>query len=118
MKNYYLLILFFVSIMKPVNAQFGPQQIISDDTGGIPKIITADLDNDGDLDIISAGGFDISWFENTNGLGLFGSKQIIAETPWEFANAVSATDIDGDGDLDILSAFSGEENGVSKNSME
>lgn len=109
----YLILLIIIFQIKAYS-QFGPQQIISNNTGGYAKVRTADIDNDGDLDIYLAGYLDISWFENTNGLGLFGSKQIITETDWEFANSVSASDLDGDGDLDILSSFSGEDPGVSK----
>jgi len=110
------IILLLVTILcgTSVYGQFGPQQIISTEAYGFPKLITADMDGDGDMDILMAGAIAISWFENTDGLGLYGNKQIIAETPSEFANTVSAADLDGDGDLDVLSAFSGEWPGISK----
>ncbi|GAB5400640.1 MAG: hypothetical protein Aureis2KO_22250 [Aureisphaera sp.] len=95
-------------------SQFGPQQIISEDAFGYPKITTADVDSDGDLDILLAGQYDISWYENTNGMGLFGGKQVVAENSDELALAVSAADLDGDGDLDVLSSFSYDWTGISK----
>ncbi|MBF8149958.1 T9SS type A sorting domain-containing protein [Winogradskyella sp. F6397] len=57
-----------------------------------------DLDGDGDLDILCAEE-DLSWYENLDGQGRFGFKQIVGFNS-AFAEAV---DIDGDGDLDILS---------------
>ena len=103
-----------IQISTNVSAQFGPQQVVSTETHGYPDLITADLDGDSDQDILIAGEFEIAWFENTDGLGLYGGKQLIAETFLEFANTVSAADLDGDGDLDVLSCFSGEWPGISK----
>ena len=40
---------------------------------------TADVDGDGDVDVLSASVFDskIAWYENTDGKGNFGPQQVI-----------------------------------------
>src|SRR5690606_37804742 len=45
----------------------------------------------------------ISWIENLNGLGSFGSVQVI-DSDMNGATNVVATDIDADGDLDVVAA--------------
>ena len=69
-----------------------------------PKAYAADLDGDGDYDILSASSWHdrIAWYEN-NGSGIFGSTQTIT-TGADGANSVYAADLDGDGDYDVLSA--------------
>jgi len=85
---------------------FGPQQVITTSaTNGANSVLAADLDSDGDQDVLSASHFDdkITWYENTDGMGAFGSPQVIT-TPLGDATSVFAADLDGDGDLDVLSA--------------
>ena len=90
----------------PVHAQttFGPQQVISTTDGAI-SVFAADLDGDGDQDVLSASKVDnkIAWYENTDGAGHFGPQQVIS-TAAHAARSVFAADVDGDGDLDVLSA--------------
>jgi len=82
---------------------FGPQQEITQDTYGSTYIIADDVDNDGDMDVLGLefGGQTISWYENTDGLGTFGVKQIITDQTNAPRNMVF-TDIDNDGDKDIV----------------
>jgi len=81
---------------------FGVQQVISTDLIYGSSVYAADIDGDGDLDVLSASIDDnkIAWYENTDGLGNFGSQQIIANPTQP--NCVVAADLDGDGDNDIL----------------
>ena len=46
--------------------QFGPQQVITTEAGGAMCVYAADLDGDGDLDVLSASYRDdkIAWYEN------------------------------------------------------
>ncbi len=65
-----------------------------------------DIDNDGDLDLLSASSnasSEIVWFENTDGQGGFGVQQIISANA-DGANCVYAIDMDEDGDIDVISS--------------
>ncbi|RLD77354.1 MAG: hypothetical protein DRJ15_13690, partial [Bacteroidetes bacterium] len=80
-------------------------QIITTNADGAYWVYAADIDEDGDMDVLSASLSDdkIAWHENTDGQGSFSSQQIIT-TNADGAISVYATDIDGDGDMDVLSA--------------
>tara|TARA_R110002020_G_scaffold12205_6_gene45085 strand:+ start:2479 stop:3156 length:678 start_codon:yes stop_codon:yes gene_type:complete len=76
-------------------------------------IFLADVDGDNDMDVFSASPYinEVAWFENLDGQGTFGSKNIITNTlskPF----AVYVEDLDDDGDNDVLAtsvdAFGGE----------
>jgi len=79
------------------------ENAISTNADGAIAVYAADVDGDGDLDVLSASRFDnkIAWYEN-DGSGTF-TEQVIS-TNADFARSVYATDVDGDGDLDVLSA--------------
>ena len=82
---------------------FGPQQIITTDAEGVRSVYAADLDGDLDMDVISASPDDnkIAWYENTDGLGTFGSQQILILYAFG-TRSVIAKDFDSDGDIDII----------------
>ncbi|MGB1308377.1 MAG: T9SS type A sorting domain-containing protein [Oceanihabitans sp.] len=88
---------------------FGAEQIITTNANGASSVTGADLDNDGDIDIISASSNDnkIAWYENTDGQGNFGAEQIISTNALG-ATAVTVVDLDNDGDLDVISASSND----------
>jgi hypothetical protein len=67
------------------------------------SVYAADVDGDGDLDVLSASELDdkIAWYEN-DGQQHFTSHTIT--TSADGANSVYAADVDGDGDIDVLSA--------------
>ena len=89
---------------------FGPQQVITTIADAALSVYASDIDGDGDMDVLSASVFDfkIAWYENTDGLGSFGSQQIITINA-NNARSVYSTDIDGDGDMDVLSASSNDD---------
>ena len=84
---------------------FGPQQVITSSAAGAKSVFSADLDGDGDWDVLAASSDDdmITWYENTDGQGIFGSQQLITTTAW-MASSIYSADIDNDGDKDVLSA--------------
>ena len=81
--------------------------------GSFLAVSVADINGDGDLDIISAfgNGGDVAWFENTNGLGAFTQPKTIDN--WASgAFDLKAADVDGDGDQDVIAALASESNGA------
>ena len=68
-------------------------------------IFASDMDNDGDVDIISASKTDntIAWYENDGAVNPSWTAADIA-TNAENARAIFLADMDNDGDMDILSA--------------
>nr|WP_245210927.1 FG-GAP-like repeat-containing protein [Prochlorococcus marinus] len=73
----------------------------------VREITVADMDGDGDLDILSASENDdsIAWYENNGAADPTFTKAVIA-TSADGAQDVQVADMDGDGDLDIVSASS------------
>ena len=83
---------------------FGVQRIITTDADLAYLVHAADLDGDGDPDVLSASANDdkIAWYENLGG-GAFSAQRVIT-TDADGAAYVHAADLDGDGDPDVLSA--------------
>lgn len=86
-------------------AQFGPPTNLGTGrTDGNVHVFSADLDNDGDMDVLSASTNDdkIAWYENL-GNDQYSLQKVIS-TEADEAMYVSASDLDNDGDMDVLSA--------------
>ena len=76
---------------------------------GVRQIRAADLDGDGDLDVLAASTDNtIAWYENTDGGGSFGPVQTISIAARN-ANSVAVGDLDGDGANDVVSASSADD---------
>lgn len=92
------------------NEQFTTHAIATD-LESAKSVYAADLDGDGDMDVLSAStsflsgyGY-ITWYEN-DGNEQF-STHTISDNAYN-ANSVYAEDMDGDGDMDVLSACGNE----------
>lgn len=96
----------FASIANAASGLFEGSELktITKDARGANVVFAADLDGDGDADLISASYIDdkIAWYENL-GHGEFSDQRVITRDA-DFARSVTAADLDGDGDLDVLSA--------------
>lgn len=74
-----------------------------------PSICSADLDGDGDTDVIgAASGNDLAWWENVDGLGNVWTKHIIPSSI-QYGSSVDTADVNGDGYVDLLCTDSGNE---------
>ena len=101
---------------------FASHDIVESEADGPNSVFAADLDGDGDVDVLSASDSDqkIAWYENTDGKGSFGQQRVItteAETaPPHYP--LFAADLDGDGDMDVLSDSGWYENTDGKGSFD
>ena len=88
---------------------FSEQKVISAEIAGGDSVFAADLDSDGDLDVLSASRGDnkVAWYSNLDGKGQFGEQQVISDTELG-ATTVVAVDVDGDGDIDVIAGSVGE----------
>ena len=81
---------------------FSYQKIITTQADNPYCVHAADLDGDGDIDVLSASSLaGVDWYENY-GEGHFGPPQPIS-APTDRPNNVLAADLDEDGDMDVLS---------------
>ncbi len=102
MKNKFLTV--FLLFCTYVYPQFGPQQIIATEASFPVMVFTADIDGDGNLDVLSASRYDnnIAWYRNLDGAGTFGPLNLLG--PLSEAYSIYAADLDNDGDIDVLAA--------------
>lgn len=84
------------------------EQPIRDNVTGANGVVSVDMDNDGDLDVLvtSYGESpdyigELCWYENLVGSGTIWETHLISNTV-EHATSPVAVDIDGDGDLDAI----------------
>jgi hypothetical protein len=65
-------------------------------------VLAADIDGDGDFDVVSTSGGGAAWMENTDGLGRLGQPRLVAHPVGVSARSIAASDLDGDGDVDLI----------------
>ena len=85
---------------------FSSQHIITTDAGFATSVYVADLDLDGDTDVLSASDEKIGWYENL-GDGNFSAQRVITTDVFA-ARSVHAADLNGDSYADVLSASAGD----------
>lgn len=85
------------------------RHLIKSGAGGARPVFAADLDHDGDMDVVSSpfGAIDLFWYENENGDGLTWTSHLLDADFGAFSLFV--TDLDRDGNNDILGAGRGED---------
>jgi uncharacterized protein (AIM24 family) len=94
------------------------KHVIPTSVVGANSIFAADVDGDGDEDVLTAASYcdayyyyyygdecenEIAWYENDGASPPSFSARVISTGP-RGANSVYATDVDGDGDVDVLAA--------------
>ncbi len=90
--------------------QFGPAlQVDIEVAAEVPALGTADVDADGDADLLAAvcayyTDCELSWFENVG--GTFGARRT-ETTALDWISEVDGADLDGDGDEDVIVAALG-----------
>ena len=87
------------------DAAVTPTFSVGNTPNGASSVITADIDGDGHLDLVSTASGEIVWHQN-DGAGGFNTAQSVADLGLLNARSVTATDVDGDGHLDLVAAFS------------
>ena len=83
------------------------EHIVDGDFNGAEDALAADIDGDGDLDVLGAAGSadEVAWWENALGDGTAWIEHVVAED-FDGARSVYAADVDGDSDLDVIAAAS------------
>jgi len=81
------------------------EHTINGNYGQASSVYTADMDSDGDIDVLGAAssGDEITWWENINGTGTTWTEHTVGGN-FDGAISVQAADIDGDSDMDVLGA--------------
>ena len=96
-----------------VKADFGPQKIVTSNATDVIDAFPADMDGDGDIDILAAkpgnpffGGGAAVLYRN-NGNGRFTELSPFPNGPDTLVSNIVASDLDNDGDLDVVLGSSG-----------
>ncbi|MCD4848448.1 MAG: T9SS type A sorting domain-containing protein [Candidatus Aegiribacteria sp.] len=86
--------------------------VIDSNYNSANSIYSDDINNDGDMDILSTSYYDgISWWENIDGSGTSWTRYEV-DTDFNMARSVYSEDIDGDGKKDVIGASSAEDNDI------
>ena len=108
MRKYILYFYLLTPLLIFAQTGFGEAQTIDILDFQVTKVFSADLDGDGDMDVlfIAQNINTIAWYENLDGEGSFGAVNYIDQN-LNFTQSLGTADFDGDGDLDILATSAG-----------
>jgi len=89
------------------DVDFGPQRIIRFPDEKARSVFAADLDGDGDADVVSGSWDDgeLCWYANTDGAGTFGPASAVSSDTLGVYYQTLPGDIDGDQDTDIVAVL-------------
>jgi len=81
-------------------------QLITAQASDPDSVFAADIDGDGDLDVLSSSSSKIAWYENRGRAQGFvtNSPQKVISNQTKYPVSAIASDIDNDGDLDVVAA--------------
>ena len=87
---------------------FGEERVLFETFGTfwVATVTAADLDGDGDQDVLWTADNRVAWNENLDGKGRFGEHKIVESRSLARPANTELTDLDGDDDQDIVVAWS------------
>ncbi|MBD3369866.1 T9SS type A sorting domain-containing protein [Candidatus Fermentibacteria bacterium] len=86
-----------------VSLDYDPVMNLVKENSPARSLYSCDIDGDEDLDLLTANGNEIKWWENLDGTATSWIEHTVAQS-FSGACAVYAEDVDGDGDTDVLGA--------------
>jgi hypothetical protein len=93
---------YLLTITPPLLATglFSVQELVAGSAAGASQLISADLDSDGDLDLIAASPTGAAWYER-GAAGAWTHHALPGDASGP-SDSLAAADVDGDGDLDLF----------------
>lgn len=98
-----------LTLTAPFTTSWGAGVDVGDAAGAVNDLSAADLDNDGEVDLISASGSSVQTWQN-DGTPFTGTWELTTPgASTDTVYVVSATDVDHDGDVDVVSGSGSNE---------
>ncbi|WP_367388181.1 T9SS type A sorting domain-containing protein [Lewinella sp. LCG006] len=88
---------------------FTTEHIFETTMEDILRINYADVDNDGDMDVICGQENSVLALYKNNGDGTFAPPVVFSETGFAYLTSLEVADLDGDGDIDVLASYISDE---------